>query len=140
MSHYNIVIETSPASVGGYRADVARGPKWARGLCCVRSTRGDAYDAIRKHLPTFARGLGHTFEFIPFPLRRNTMDEMGRQLTKRQLRQLEAQDWRCAYPCADGERAAPIVPGQALALAYDGNGIVHLKCAYIGTAPQREDG
>jgi hypothetical protein len=65
---------------------------------------------------------------------------MKRQLTEQQLRQLEAQEWRCAYPCLDGENAAPIMPGQALALAYDGHGIVHLRCAWIGIAPQREEG
>lgn len=61
-----------------------------------------------------------------------------RTLTKAQLVQLDRQEWKCAYHCApDGVHGGEIMPGQALALAYDGNGIVHLRCANIGTAPAR---
>lgn len=54
-------------------------------------------------------------------------------LTKRQRAQLEVQEWRCAYPCD-----SPIFPGDELALCYDGTGIVHLRCASIGFAPERD--
>ena len=48
---------------------------------------------------------------------------------------LEEQNHRCAYPCGNDGHGGPLAPGDALALAYDGHGLVHLACAQVGTVP-----
>jgi hypothetical protein len=57
------------------------------------------------------------------------------ELPPRVMRQLDHQNWKCAYvSCRRGGR---ILTGDALAVAYDGNAIIHLACAHIGNAPPR---
>jgi hypothetical protein len=57
------------------------------------------------------------------------------ELPPRVMRQLDAQDWKCAYAAC--RRGGAIQTGDALAVGYDGNAIVHLTCAHIGNAPHR---
>jgi hypothetical protein len=58
-------------------------------------------------------------------------------LDARTDRQLAAQGRRCAY--ADCPYDGRFEPGDRLALAYDGQAIVHLDCACIGHIPAPGD-
>lgn len=55
------------------------------------------------------------------------------------LTQLRGQNWRCAYPCGPDGEGAEIKPGDKVAVAFDGTGIIHLDCAWIGNAPTKEE-
>lgn len=50
------------------------------------------------------------------------------------VQRLEAQEYRCAYP-HDDDASATLAPGQPLALAYDGHGLIHATCALVGHVP-----
>lgn len=50
------------------------------------------------------------------------------------LQRLKDQDWRCAYAC-EGDHGGKLIPGEPIALAYDGVGLVHLECARYSTVP-----
>jgi hypothetical protein len=50
-------------------------------------------------------------------------------------RLLEAQGWRCAYPCGDGHIGGPMLPGEAFAYIDNHEGIVHVDCLKSGTVP-----
>jgi hypothetical protein len=47
-------------------------------------------------------------------------------------RRLDAQAYRCAYPCGGDGHGGQLRVGDALALADDGHGLVHLACARVG--------
>lgn len=57
------------------------------------------------------------------------MDE--REITRR----LEAQEYRCVYPCAGDGQGGELKPGDELAVAYDNHGLIHQACASIGRVP-----
>lgn len=53
------------------------------------------------------------------------------------LARLDAQGWRCCYPCEAPGVGGAIESGDEVALCFDGHGLCHARCASVGVAPER---
>lgn len=63
----------------------------------------------------------------------------NREAREELLARLVDQGWRCAYPCEGNGKGRPLLPGEKLAVAYDGHGLVHLDCAVYAEVPTEEN-